>query len=127
MSWYKKQLHVEIQRKQGRGCGGVGHTRTTLALDRPGIGRSRWRVGSLLLFLLSKASQHNRQFCAVSEGQRREDVRRLVVPALCRPERMIRLCLPIRKLCGMQPSRPAHHERHLQAGRYKELSYMAIP
>src|SRR6266496_608591 len=127
MSWYKKQLHVEIQRTKGRGRSRVGHTRTTLDLDRRGIDRSRRRVGSLLLFLLSKASQHTRQFCAVSEGKRREDVRRLVVPALCGSERIIRLCVPICKLRGMQPSRPAHHERHLQAGRHKELSYVAVP
>src|SRR5437773_7255555 len=126
MSWYKKQLHVEIQRKKRRCRSRAGHTRTTLDLDRRGIGRSRWGVGSLLLFLLSKASQDSRQFCAVSEGKRREDVRRLVVPALCGPERIIRLCLPLRKLCGMQPSRSAHYQRYLQAGRHKELSYMAV-
>ena len=96
-----------------------------LALD--GCSRRGRRVGSLLLCFLPKAGKHPRWFCEVREQIGREDVWRMVVPALRRPERPIRIRFPVRELRGVQPGWTKNRKRNLQEGWGQELPYLAVP
>src|SRR5947199_8854521 len=83
-------------------------------------------MGYLLLRLLSQASQHIRRICKMRQQQGREDVRRMVVPALRRSKGNVRLRISICELHRMQPARTTHAERRLQASWNQKLSHLAI-